>query len=322
VLTTIVFGPDGIEHEEGLDLARRHLSIDGSVVWIDSTGPDDGDLAGASQLLDLHELAVEDVCKHGQRAKLERYPQHAFIVAYARAGDGDLAEVDFFLGPNWVFSVRERNEHGEMLDIHDVKQRLEDRRDLAPSPGAILYALLDAIVDGYFVAIEAAEDMLEAAEERLFSPSPPPDSELQQDLLQIRRRLIMFRRRVVPLRDVVMAILRDEIQQVESESLVYFEDVLDHLLRLIDQIDLQRELVGNVVDASLALSSNRMNQVMKKMTSWGAILIVATLIAGIYGMNFKNIPELQWHYGYFGALATMAAVTGGLYLYFKRKGWL
>jgi magnesium transporter len=322
VLTTIVFGPDGIEHEEGLDLARRRLSDDSAVVWVDSTGPDEGDLEGATELFGLHELAVEDVCKHGQRAKLERYPNHAFIVAYARAGDGDLSEVDFFLGSNWVFSVRERNEHGEMLDTSEVKQRLEARKELSPSPGAILYALLDAIVDGYFVAIESAEDRLESAEERLFSPTPPPDADLQQDLLEIRRRLIMFRRRVVPLRDVVMAILRDEINAIESDTLVYFEDILDHLLRLIDQIDLQRELVGNVVDASLAMSSNRMNQVMKKMTSWGAILIVATLIAGIYGMNFKNMPELQWRFGYFGALATMALTTGGLFLWFKRRGWL
>jgi magnesium transporter len=98
--------------------------------------------------------------------------------------------------------------------------------------------------------------------------------------------------------------------------------VLDHLLRVIDQIDTQRELMGNVVDASLAIGANRMNEVMKKMTSWGAILIVATLIAGIYGMNFKNMPELSWHYGYFVALSSMLVITGGLYLYFKRKSWL
>jgi magnesium transporter len=322
VLSTIAFGPDGIEHEDGVDLARRRIGTAATVVWVDSTGPDPDDLEEARELFGLHELAVEDVRKHGQRAKLERYPDHAFVVAYARAADGDLSEVDFFLGETWVLTIRERNEHGELLDIHDVKMRLEERRDLAISPGAILYALLDAVVDGYFVAVEAAEDRLEDVEELLFSAAPPPDAVLQQDLLEIRRRLISFRRRVVPMRDVVMAILRDEVSQIGHDALVYFEDVLDHLLRLIDQIDLQRELVGNVVDASLALSSNRMNQVMKKMTSWGAILIVATLIAGIYGMNFKNMPELQWHFGYFGALGSMVVVTGGLYWYFKRKGWL
>jgi magnesium transporter len=322
MLTTTVFAPGGIAHHQGLGPARDRLADRACTIWVDATGPDEGDLEAATELLGLHELAVEDVCKHGQRAKLERYPRHAFLVAYARASDGELSELDVFLGANWIFTVRERNADGEVLDISDVKDRLERRRDLQPSPGSILYALLDTVVDGYFEAIEKAEDRLEDVEEALFSDSPPPDGSFQQDLLEIRRRLILFRRRVVPLRDVVLSILRGEVEQIEKEALLYFEDVLDHLLRVVDQIDLQRELVGNVVDASLALSGNRMNQVMKKMTSWGAILIVATLIAGIYGMNFTNMPELRWHYGYFAALGTMVVVTLALYAYFKRKGWL
>ena len=188
--------------------------------------------------------------------------------------------------------------------------------------GFLLYVLLDALVDGYFDAIEESEDGLEAVEEILFDAGPPPDGSLQQDLLVLRKDLVMFRRRVVPLRDVVLSILRREVEWIEPEAILWFQDVLDHLLRVIDQIDTQRELMGNVVDASLALGANRMNEVMKKMTSWGAILIVATLVAGIYGMNFKNMPELSWHYGYFFALGTMLVTTGGLYLYFKRKGWL
>ena len=188
--------------------------------------------------------------------------------------------------------------------------------------GFLLYTLLDAIVDGYFDAAEKSEDELEDLEDQLFDQGPPADGTLQQDLLRQRRALIVFRRRVVPLRDVVMSVLRREVPYVDEEARIYFEDVLDHLLRVIDQIDTQRELMGNVVDASLALSGNRMNQVMKKMTSWGAILIVASLIAGIYGMNFQDMPELRWRYGYYGALATMVAATGGLYLYFKRKNWL
>ena len=322
MLTTMVFKDGQVVHGTDLDEVADCVGDDSCVVWVDSTGPEAGDLDQATKLFELHELAVEDVSKHGQRAKLERYPNHGFVVVYARAADGDLSEVDIFVGSNWLFTVRERNEHGEILDLGSVKQRLESRQDLDLSPGSILYALLDSVVDGYFVAIEAAEDRLEDVEEELFSDGPPPDGSLQQNLLQIRRHLIMFRRRVVPLRDVVLSILRGELEQIDESVLVYFEDVLDHLLRVIDQIDLERELVGNVVDASLALGANRMNQVMKKMTSWGAILIVATLIAGIYGMNFTNIPELHWHYGYYAALGTMLGVTVGLYTYFKRKGWL
>ncbi len=324
MLTTVVFRDGEISHPDDPDEVAKCVGDGSCVVWVDSTGPDDGDLETATRLFGLHELAVEDVSKHGQRAKLQHYQNHSFVVVYARAEDGDLSEVDIFAGGNWVFTVRERNEHGELLDLSEVKKRLEERRDLEVSPGSILYALLDSVVDGYFVAIDAAEDRLEEVEEILFDATggPPPDGSLQQDLLTIRRNLIMFRRRVVPLRDVVLSILRGEVDCIDKKVLVYFEDVLDHLLRVIDQIDVERELVGNVVDASLALGANRMNQVMKKMTSWGAILIVATLIAGIYGMNFTNMPELHWRYGYFGALASMLVVTSGLYLYFKRKGWL
>ncbi|MEX1218557.1 MAG: magnesium transporter CorA family protein, partial [Acidimicrobiales bacterium] len=162
----------------------------------------------------------------------------------------------------------------------------------------------------------------EAIEDTLFDVGPPLDGSLQQDLLQLRRSLITFRRRVVPLRDVVLSLVRREVPWVEEAAILYFEDVFDHLLRVIDQIDTQRELMGNVVDASLALASNRMNEVMKKMTSWGAILIVATLVSGIYGMNFSDMPELNWRYGYFMALGIMLSLTTGLYVYFRRKKWL
>ena len=321
MLTTRVMRPDRVDEHQGLVLDDLHGDA-ACLIWIDSTGPDAGDIEQLSEGLPLHELAVEDVRRHGQRAKLETYPDHAFLVAYARAPDGDLSEVDFFVGPNWLVTVRERNEHGEIFDIEDLRQRYMRVRSMDRRVGFLLYVVLDALVDGYFDAIETSEDELERVEDILFDQGPPPDGSLQHDLLQLRKSLILFRRRVVPLRDVVLAILRREVEWIEEEAIVYFQDVLDHLLRLIDQIDTQRELMGNVVDASLALGANRMNEVMKKMTSWGAILIVATLIAGIYGMNFKNMPELGWHYGYFAALGSMLVVTIGLYGYFKRKGWL
>lgn len=320
MLTTTVIREDGVVEHEGLVVDV--LDDDTCLVWIDSTGPDEGDIQQIADAFPLHQLAVEDVRRHGQRAKLETYPDHAFLVAYARAADGDLSEVDFFIGPNWLVTVREANEHGEIFDITEVRARYRRVRGVDRRVGFLLYVVLDALVDGYFDAIEQSEDGLEAVEEVLFDLGPPPDGSVQKDLLELRKTLVMFRRRVVPLRDVVLSILRREVAWIEDESIIYFQDVLDHLLRVIDQIDTQRELMGNVVDASLALGANRMNEVMKKMTSWGAILIVATLIAGIYGMNFKNMPELSWHYGYFVALGSMLVVTGGLYVYFKRKSWL
>jgi len=322
MLSATVYNDESSWSVSGIEAIVSAIADTSNLVWIDLTGPDEDDLDALATGLDLHELAIEDVRKHGQRAKLNRYPLHAFLVAYARAEDGDMCEVDFFIGPNWLVTVRETNDHGETFAIADVTRRYERIRSLDPGVGFLLYCLLDELVDGYFGEAEQAEDALEAIEETLFDLGPPSDGSLQQELLDLRRSMITFRRRVVPLRDVVLSLLRREVPWVEEASIVYFEDVFDHLLRVVDQIDTQRELMGNVVDASLALTSNRMNEVMKKMTSWGAILIVATLIAGIYGMNFTDMPELHWRFGYYGALGMMLVTTSFLYLYFRRKKWL
>jgi magnesium transporter len=318
---TIFLADSSVETDDFVEITSALADPD-SLVWIDICGPEEGQLEPLVDVLGLHELAVEDVNKHGQRAKLDRFPSHAFLVAYARTDDGDMAEVDFFVGTNWLLTVRELNDHGEAFPIDGPRARYERTRQVDRKVGYLLYTLMDSLVDGYFSAADQVEDRLELIEEDLFEHGPPVDGSLQQELLTLRRELIGFRRRVVPLRDVVLSLLRREIPWIEEEAILYFEDVLDHLLRVTDQIDTQRELMGNVVDASLALSSNRMNEVMKKMTSWGAILIVATLVAGIYGMNFQNMPELRWKYGYFMALGTMVATTGTLYLYFRRKKWL
>ena len=126
----------------------------------------------------------------------------------------------------------------------------------------------------------------------------------------------------MPLRDVLQVILRQEVQPIREDVQRYFQDTLDHILRVVDTLETQRELLGNAVDAHLAVVNNAMNDIMKKMTSWGAILFGAALISGIYGMNFENMPELRWHFGYYGAIGSMLVMTVGLYLWFKRKGWL
>lgn len=322
MLSATVYNGETSWSVSGIQAIVSAIADPANLLWMDLCGPEEEDLDSLATSLNLHELAIEDVRKHGQRAKLNRYPLHAFLVANARAADGDMCEVDFFIGPNWLITVRETNDHGETFSIAEVTRRYERIRSLDTGVGFLLYCLLDELVDGYFAEAERAEDVLEQIEETLFDLGPPPDGTLQQELLELRRSMITFRRRVVPLRDVLLALLRREVPWVEERSIVYFEDIFDHFLRVVDQIDTQRELMGNVVDASLALTSNRMNEVMKKMTSWGAILIVATLIAGIYGMNFTDMPELHWKFGYYGALGLMLFTTSCLYLYFRRKKWL
>ncbi|CAN5781669.1 magnesium/cobalt transporter CorA [soil metagenome] len=295
------------------DVVRR----DDCVLWVDLVDPTDDDFSRVSEEFELHPLAMEDARKHGQRPKLEHYPSHAFLVAYSK----ELAEVDLFVGGNWVVSVRERNRSGEHWSLDVVHARVE-RGGGRVDVGYLVYSILDELVDGYFEAIDAFEDTVEAFEERVLTEQVGRDGDIQAELLALRRRLVEFRRVLVPLRDVMGTLMRGDVAWVDDATRLHLQDVFDHVLRAIESLDSQRELVGNAVDAYLALASNRMNEVMKRMTSWGAILLGSTLVAGIYGMNFEHMPELGWRYGYPFALGIMVLITLAGYRSFSRRDWL
>ncbi|MCA1692513.1 MAG: magnesium/cobalt transporter CorA [Actinobacteria bacterium] len=288
------------------------------LVWVDVSDPSEDDLACLQEEFALHPLAVEDVRHRHQRPKLEHYPSHAFVVAYTAT----LQEVDFFLGPTWLVSVRGAHEGTPAWSAEGSRTRFERTHPDPPTSAFLLYVLLDEVVDGYFTAAESTEDELEDLEERIFAEEMPDERTIQQELFEVRRRLLMFRRAVVPLREVLAALLRGEVEWIDQTTLTHLQDVYDHVLRAADHIDSQRELMGNAVDAHLAIISNRMNSVMKRMTSWGAILLGSTLVAGIYGMNFEHMPELGWELGYAWALGIMALVTIIGYTFFKRRDWL
>ena len=288
------------------------------LIWVDLVDPTAEDFAHVEEEFELHPLAMEDAAKHEQRPKLEQYPTHAFVVAYSK----QQAEVDLFIGKDWLVSVREREPEGEVWDIEPVRARFERTKPDCATVGFLLYTILDELVDGYFDATDKLEDGLEDIEEAIFADEKVDEADVQQQLFEVRRKLIVFRRKVVPLRDVVNALLRREVEWIDDRTLVHLQDVYDHLLRAVDLIDSHRELLGNAVDAHLALISNRMNEVMKKMTSWGAILLGSTLIAGIYGMNFEHMPELGWQLGYPFALGLMALLTLLGFWYFRKKDWL
>jgi magnesium transporter len=291
---------------------------DGRLVWVDLQDPDDDDFTMVQKEFELHPLAMEDARNHGQRPKLEQYPTHAFIVAYS----SELAEVDIFIGPDWIVTVRGHNEQGEEWSLAECRARFERTCPRQPTSGFLVYTLLDSLVDGYFDATDRAEDVLEELEDSIFSEVVAEERDVQQHLFQIRRRLLVFRRAVVPLREVVASLLRREVKWIDDDTITHLQDVYDHVLRAIDLLDGQRELMGNAVDAHLAIISNRMNLVMKKMTSWGAILLGSTLVAGIYGMNFNEMPELRWQYGYAMAIGLMVVITVAGYWFFRRKDWL
>jgi len=296
-------------------------------VWVDLLDPSDDDYDWIEREFSLHPLAMHDARRHGQRPKLEVYESHSFLVTYVSIEEGasDLPEVDVFVGDDWLVTVRNRNAAGQAFDIDPVRERFRRTHrgdDDVDSVGFLLYSLLDEIVLGYFDAVERTEDDLERFEGTIFLAAEHSERTVQQDLLRLRRELLQFRRRVVPMRDVVLSILRREVPWVDQRHLVYFQDVLNHLLRVVDQIDTQRELLGNAVDAHLATVANHMNVIMKKMTSWGAILICSTIVTGVYGMNFKNIPLPDNDWGYTISMGMMVGITLGGYVYFRRKDWL
>lgn len=302
----------------------------GGLVWADIIDPTDDEFECLADELELHPLAIEDARKGNQRPKIERYPTHAFIVVYGPDPDPrELPELHVFVGKGWLLTLRLRNSSGRALEFESMAEEFSRTRGEECGVGFLLHSILDVIVDGYFDVTDKLDEELERIEEALFSDLDPSaneqqdrDMEVHQGLLQLRRELVVFRRRVVPLREVLMTLLRREYKFISDELVPYMQDVLDHLLRTIDQVDGQRELVGNAVDAHLAIISNRSNEIMKKMTSWGAILLGSTLIAGIYGMNFRHMPELGNRFGYPGALLAMALLTVVLYVYFHRKRWL
>ncbi|HEX2039509.1 MAG TPA: magnesium/cobalt transporter CorA [Acidimicrobiales bacterium] len=318
MITVLSYGPQGSEVVHDPDEISDLVARGDRLLWVDLSDPTEDDFRTIDREFELHPLAVEDARKHGQRPKLELYPTHAFVVAYSRA----LCEVDLFIGPTWLVSVRGRNHAGETWSLDDARRRFE--RTSAPefTVGFLLYSVLDELVDGWFVALDAVEEELEELEDRIFSHEPLVEAEVQQDLFHLRRRLLLARRAVMPVRDVLSALLRREVRWIDDATLVLLQDVYDHVLRVADAIDTQRELMGNAVDAHLAIISNRMNEVMKTMTSWGAILLGATLIAAIYGMNFEHMPELGWAYGYPFALGLMVVLTLVGWAFFRRRDWL
>ncbi len=288
------------------------------LVWVDVAGPTDADLALLGDEFSLHPLALEDVSERHQRPKLEQYPSHAFIVAYT----AERKEVDIFVGPTWLITIRQDDTDAQGSFVDGARARFERIRPEHATVGFLLYVVLDELVDGYFSRNDEVEDELETLENRIFAEGPFDERSIQQELFDVRRRLLTFRRVVVPLRDVLAALLRREVEWVDDNAATHLQDVYDHVLRAVEMVDNHRELMGNAVDAHLAIISNRMNKVMKRMTSWGAILLGSTLVTGVYGMNFVHMPELEWVWGFWWALGLMAFITVAGYRWFRSKDWL
>jgi magnesium transporter len=309
LLSETEFDPERIDQE---------LKAPGTVVWLDIDEPTEENVGMLGREFGFHELALEDCLHPHQRPKIEQYGSYFFLVAYGITVQGDdllKHEVAVFVGHNYLVTVRKP----PALDLSKCVRRWEAHSDLASEGGGyLLYVLLDEIVDGYFDALDVLEDRTEAIEDEVFDAG----SQAQAGIFQLRKRLLEFRRAISPLRDVLDVMQRRTIDVVTAALEPYYRDVYDHVLRSTDFVDSMRDILSSALEANLAVVSNNLNEVMKKLTSWAAIILVPTLVAGIYGMNFIHMPELRWRFGYAWALALMALSGFALYRMFKRRDWL
>jgi magnesium transporter len=321
---------DGVAgHEDArTDSLAEAIDPKQALLWVDCVDPTDAELDSLTTQLHISHIAAEDLHKGGQRTKLEHYREHFHVAVHdCYLVDNRLVtrEIDIVFADGWVLSVRQASDdqdHPEPFELDSVIRRFEVERtnEAANDEGFLIWALLDVIVDRYFNVADRFDDRLDEVEEIVFSAETGDD--IPREVFDLRRGMVHFRRVVAPLREVLAALLRKEATCISGEAVVHLQDVYDHVLRVTDWIETQRDLLTGLLEADLAVVSNRLNQVMKRMTSWGAILLGSTLIAGIYGMNFVHMPELDWVFGYPMALGFMVALTIFLYTWFKRRNWL
>ncbi len=312
-------------------------AIEGAVVWLDLRSPDEAALRLLREEFGVHPLAEEDLQKRRQRPKLDTYPDQQVAVVYEAtphdeahpdaAADGqaasaasnlpdDLGEIHAFIGQTWLVTV-----HWDASPaLAESAKRFEARPDAAgKSAGALLYTILDSVVDGYFPVLDGLSDRIDGLEDRIIAGRQ--DRETLRMVLRIKRELLELRRVLAPMRDVANAFLRRDNAAIDDPSLPYYADLYDHLVRILDQLDLLRDLVSAALDANLSVTSNNLNAVMKRLTAVTVILILPTIVASIYGMNFRHMPELDWQLGYPFAIGIMAAVMIAAFVYFRAHDW-
>jgi magnesium transporter len=299
---------------------RDYVKRPGTFVWVALKDPTPEELHKMAAEFNLHELAVEDAMKGHQRPKIEEYGAQLFAVLQVIELHGDdihPGEVDIFVGRNFVLSIRQRTEVG----FASVRERAESEPELLRyGSGFVFYALMDNIVDRYFPVVDALEVELEKIEERIFSGEPA--RAIIKDLYSLKHKGMVVRHAVEPLIEAVHKLYGGRVPQVCVGTQEYFRDVYDHLLRVSQQLDGLRDMVITAMQVNLSMISLSENEVTKRLAAYAALVAVPTMVAGIYGMNFKNMPELGWDFGYPMAVAIMVAIDGYLWYKFRRIGWL
>jgi magnesium transporter len=304
----------------GIDEISNYLSQPATLVWVALAEPSDAELHKMQQEFGLHELAVEDAQSGHQRPKVEEYGDSLFVVLHTIDIDGHelrIGEMDIFAGPNYVLSVRTRTRRG----FADVRARCEREPELLmQGPGFVLYALMDSVVDRYFPVLDRLETELEGLEEQMFAGGLARRS--LQELYGLKQRLMTLKHAAAPLLDAVGRLYGGRVPRVCAGTQEYFRDVYDHLQRINQSIESGREMIATAISVSLSLITLQENEFTKRLAGVAALVAVPTMIAGIYGMNFKHMPELGWVFGYPMALGLMVGIDAYLFYRLRKAGWI
>lgn len=315
---------DGLPQAEGFPITEvsEYLADPHNVVWFDLCAPDEKDLGLVREELGLHSLAVEDAIQPGQRPKVDHYEEHLFLVAYAISVDAATMaltghEVAVFITRNAIVTVRA----DEGFDVDAVVRRWDTMPALAVSGVPfLLHGLLDYVVDTHFNALQLLDDEIDSLEDLLFDETAS-DATLQRRTFQVRKSLVNLRRLVLPMREVVNSLMRRDLRVVDEAMVPYFQDVYDHVLRVTEWTESVRDLLANILETRLTVRGNRLNTIMKKVTSWAAIIAVPTAVTGFYGQNLPY-PGSGKEWGFWMSSGIVLGLSGALYLLFRQKDWL
>ena len=322
VLAAIGFGPDALSAHATIHVAALPaLRAKWPVVWVDVTGfADHEQLRAIGEQFGLHRLALEDVLNRNQRAKVEDYGSHQFLVLRMvdPTNRDDTEQLGLFVGPGFVLTFQERA--GDCFGL--VRKRLADPTGQMRKRGSdyLAYALLDAVVDAYFPVVEEADARLEGIEEGVLAGRA--DAQIVPELHAVRRCLLTLRRAIWPLREATSALVRGEAKHFSPEVWPYLRDVNDHVVQLLDLLENYREMSSSLMDLHLSMVNHRLNEVMKLLTVISTIFIPLTFLVGVYGMNFKFMPELQQWWGYPACWLVMIATAALMLRWFRKRRWL
>lgn len=305
-----------------------------ALIWIDCNLPTDAELGILAKQLGLYSFVLEDLRHAGQRTKLDHYAEHFHVVFHdcelqITNGETHLLtrEVDIVFADGWLLSVCQSGEVGDTghFPIDEVQSRFDRQRseDGSTDEGFLLWALLDVLVDRYFDVGDAVDERLDELQEVVLDDTVDRIRRGRpRELFDLSKALLRFRRAALPLREVVGQLLRKEDPNIGEAAIIHYRDVYDHVLRVSDLVESQRDLLTGLRDADLAVTSNQMSLIQQKIAAWGAILVIATLVTGILGMNFQNAPGIGWKVGFLVVGLVDLALSVPLYVYFKRKNWL